>query len=135
MKIKVAACSMIYLFLVLLFGCSEDSETPNPFDLDPNHPPVIEEQADTFATVDETLILQALASDADGDTLQFSAVVHATWSEILDGYVPNIDMDEETGICQFIPSEDDVPERSITFIVDDQHGGLDSTVFVVTVNE
>ncbi len=123
-----------FFISALLLGCSDDEEV-GLVDPDVNHPPVIEQQADTFAMVWQVLELQAHASDADGDTLEYSAVVHASWSEIMGGYVPNIDMDGETGLCQFIPSDDDVPERSITFIADDHNGGLDSTTFVVTVTE
>jgi len=135
MRIGIVIFCAMFLFLIVLLGCSGDEGTPKPLGPNVNHPPVIEQQADTFAMVWQMLELQVHASDADGDTLEYSAVVHASWSEIVGGYVPDIDMDGETGLCQFIPSDEDVPERSITFIVDDQHGGLDSTTFVVTVTE
>ena len=135
MNTKAVSGFVIFLLLVLIFGCSEESATPTGPGPDLNNPPVIEEQADTFATVGQLLAFQVLASDADGDTLEYSAIVHATWTEIMDGYVPIIEMNGETGVCHFTPSDDDIPERSITFIVDDHNGGLDSTTFVVTVNE
>jgi hypothetical protein len=134
MRTNNALWLVIFFISALLLGCSDDEEG-GLVDPDGNHPPVIEQQADTFAMVWQMLELQAHASDADGDTLEYSAVVHASWSEIMGGYVPDIDMNGETGLCQFVPSDDDVPERSITFYVDDHNGGLDSTTFVVTVNE
>ena len=134
MRTRNALWLVIFFVSALVLGCSDDEEG-GIVDPDGNHPPVIEQQADTFAMVWQMLELQAHASDADGDTLEYSAVVHASWSEILSGYVADIDMDEETGLCQFVPSGDDVPERHITFIVDDHNGGLDSTTFVVTVTE
>jgi len=134
-KIKGAAYVTIFMLLALLLGCSEDKETSSPLNPDVNHHPEIQEQVDTFITVGETLILQAVASDIDGDSLKFSAVAYVTWSEILAGEIPNIDMDGQTGIFRFIPADYDTPERSFTFIVDDYNGGLDSTGFIVTVNE
>ena len=119
----------------LLLGCSEDGDDSNPLNIDENHPPEIQEQADTFIAVGETLILQAAASDIDGDSLKFSSEAHVTWSEILDGDIPNIDTDGKTGMFRFVPADYDVPERLFTFIVDDYNGGLDSTSFIVTVIE
>jgi hypothetical protein len=135
MKIKGAAYLAVFLLLALLLGCSDDKGASNPLDPDVNNPPEIQEQADTFVTVGETLILQAVASDADGDSLGFSAVAYVTWSEIQAGEIPNIDMDVQTGLFRFVPADYDTPDRSITFIVNDYNGGLDSTSFIVTVNE
>ena len=134
MRTRNAPWLVMFFISALLLGCSDDEEG-GLVDPDDNHSPVIEQQADTFAVVWQVLELQARASDADGDTLEYRAVVHASWSEILGGYIPDIEMDGETGLCQFVPSDDDVPERSITFYADDHNGGLDSTTFVVTVTE
>ena len=135
MGTKTTITLIIFMIFSVLLGCSEDGDDSNPLNIDENHPPEIQEQADTFIAVGETLILQAVASDIDGDSLKFSSEAHVTWSEILDGDIPNIDTDGKTGMFRFVPADYDVPERLFTFIVDDYNGGLDSTSFIVTVIE
>jgi hypothetical protein len=135
MGTKTTITLIIFMMFSVLLGCSEDGDDSNPLNIDENHPPEIQEQADTFIAVGETLILQAVASDIDGDSLKFSSEAHVTWSEILDGEIPNIDTDGKTGMFRFVPADYDVPERLFTFIVDDYNGGLDSTSFIVTVIE
>jgi hypothetical protein len=66
---------------------------------------------ETSATVGGTLYLQAFASDIDGDSPKFSAIAEVSWSDILDGHIPDFDMDGRTGEFRFTPAGYDAPDR------------------------
>ena len=137
MKATTVTLFIVFTMFSVFFGCSDDGDNSNVLNPEPdtNNLPIIQVQADTFINVGETLNLQAFASDIDGDSLNFSAAAEVTWSEILDGEIPDFHMDGKSGAFYFNAVGYDTPERLFTFKVDDYNSGLDSTIFIVTVNE
>ena len=79
----------------LLLGCGDD-EPLAPL----NHSPLLESQSDTTAVVNETLRLQAQATDPDGDDISFRVVVEMTWAEFHYGPRPLVFIDQTTGQFQ-----------------------------------
>ncbi len=124
-----------FLVLGFVFGCSEDKGiVPIEEPIKRNHDPVMIQQADTFAIVGDTLRLQFIASDQDGDSLNFRQDVLCTWGEIKDGKIPYAYIDTRDGSFWFYPHAYDAPERQVTVTVGDGHGGYGSTTFVVLVS-
>ncbi len=125
-----AALAVVALSLAALVGCGDDSVKPPA-----NRPPVIAAQADTFATVGDTLWLRARAVDVDGDSLLYSAVMIITMQEYRDHYLPAALMNYKTGIFWFAPGPRDLNGRRLWFRVNDGNGGLDSTYFEISVRQ
>jgi hypothetical protein len=98
-----------------------------------NHPPIIEAQADTSAALSDTLVLWAIAHDADGDDLSYNVLIHITAEEFARGYIPAAWMHSPSGRFRFWPQTDDEPQRRFTFLVEDNRGGTDTTTFAVRV--
>ena len=112
----------------LLLGCGEP--------LAPlNHSPLLESQSDTTAVVNETLHLQAQATDPDGDDISFRVVVGMTWAEIHYGPRPLVLIDQTTGEFQYTPRNIGISGRTFTFVAMDNRGGQDSTSFHVAVTQ
>jgi hypothetical protein len=128
----LAAFGVVFL-TALPAGCggrgSEKTTDAGPV----NHAPVLCPQADTTAAVGDTLRLQAVADDQDGDSLLYGVVVRQTGEEIGDGYLVRGGMNGSTGRFWFYAQDRDRPSRRFLFTVHDHRGGADTTEFTVTV--
>lgn len=125
---------LVLVIFPALLACGDDGWTPT---LAPapsnNHRPVIRAQSDRVCAVGDTLRVQAVAADPDGDSLSYSASVRYSGIEHHLGYLPTGGMDAHTGWFWFVPASYDAPYRVVDFIVDDGNGGRDSTQFWVLV--
>jgi hypothetical protein len=132
--LRAPAWSGLLHFVVLALlsgaaGCKGGSSTAPK----PNSPPILVSQADTTAAIGDTLRLQAVAHDSDGDALAYSATIFISYEEFRAGYLPRGGMSPSTGAFWFLPNRQDAPSRRVRVEVDDGHGGRDSTNFVVRV--
>ena len=128
MRFVLLPCALAVAFAAA--GCHGDSAT-SPQRTE--RPPSLTAQVDTSCAIGDTLRLQAVATDPDGDALRYSASVEITFEEFTAGYLVNGGMNEQTGRFSFIPSQLDKPGRRVSFYVDDGRGGRDSTSFQVSV--
>jgi hypothetical protein len=128
MKSELIECGAVALALSLLLGCSEDKAFVPKYI---NHAPIIASLSDTSATVGDTLRLQFIASDPDGDSLSFSTEILYTWGEIKAGLFPDYHIDARAGTFWFLPHERDVPQRQVIVHAADGLGGYDSAAFVI----
>ena len=83
------------IFLIaLIAACAEDGigpidEDPVDFPCEGNRRPYMESIPDTFVSVGDTVWLQAVAYDPDGDELEYySFCTRLTWGEIKEGRGP-----------------------------------------------
>lgn len=111
-------------------GCGDDEGTRAER---PNAEPVLAPQPDTSAAIGDTLLLQALGTDADDDPIAYLLVIEVTFEEIHDGYIPSAALGRDTGRFWFAPQDRDRPRRRFHFVADDGRGGRDSTAFAVAV--
>lgn len=90
-----------------------------------NDDPVITTTDVTSATEDEPYSVAYGATDVDptGDTLSWSLDTLAGW----------LVMDNDTGLLEGTPGNDDVGTHRVTVGVTDGHGGADATTFSLTV--
>ena len=106
----------VLVLIVLLGACSD---TMSPIDKEPlNYPcegnrrPIIESIPDTFVSIGDTLWLQTVAYDLDGDALAYSAYCsNLTWGEIVEGLYPHSECDSITGLFWFFAQQNDYPYR------------------------
>lgn len=125
---------LLAMLLALSFSacCDEESCTSRTFEpIDINDPPSIQSQRDTLCLIGDSLRLQAAASDPDGDEITYHLKVALHSGE--DQYDGDAFLDSESGEFIFVPNASDMPYRSFTFIVKDEHGYAASTTFQVTV--
>ena len=89
----------------------------------PNRPPVLGPVAPQIAETGESISLTLTASDADGDTLTFSA----------SGLPSGLSLDPATGIVSGIPTTAGV--STVIYSVADGNGGSDSGSFSWTISD
>ena len=123
------------LLLLLVSACSDDivvcpGDKTNEQQF-PNDPPIITEQPDTSAVVDEPLELRVLAFDPNGDDLTYSF----SMDNPSESYSPDASIDPETGIWKFNPQSEDIPFVDVTFTATEGPGNNVSTQFRVWVVE
>jgi hypothetical protein len=117
---------------IFYFSCDEDS-SEDLLRPPTNNSPVIQDQADTSATMGDTLKLLAIAHDIDGDTITYQYVAWYSLSEIRLNYQVDAEMNAENGHFWFYPQNQDKPDRLFGFVAIDPFGGSDTTKFNITV--
>ena len=121
----VRVCAVMCL-VVCTAGCSPkapvDPDLPGGCILPPgNHAPVFAALHDTTASVGDTLWVRATAYDADGDPLQYRALVSlAQWHP---PWLPLTWFDRSTGVFAYVPQTQDGVLLDVTFSVDDGRCG------------
>ena len=128
---------LLLVFLIVVFLSCNDEPTFSPTakkSFSPNNSPVILEQTDTTASLGDTLVLWAFATDPDGDSVVYNLDISITWGEIKLGLIPDAQIDRATGRFWFRPQNFDIPSRSFSFIARDGRGATDFTNFIVYVN-
>lgn len=98
--------------------------------VDWNEAPLIETPPDTLGLVGVTLTLPVNAIDPDGDALDYRLSVGLRSGEQHYGGDASID---STGLLTFVPRSSDMPYRTMTITVRDEHYYSRSTSFKVTV--
>lgn len=89
-----------------------------------NQAPILSSIGNKSVKAGETLSFTVTAQDADGDTLMYS----------IQG-LPDELFKSATGEFQWEPTSEDVDVYTVTFLVDDGQGGIDSEVIEITVTE
>lgn len=117
----------VIILVAVVNGC-EDKRVTTP---DINKPPEIVEQADTFTTIGDSLLLYALASDPDNDPISFHCIHHAI--DITSGD-PDYLIDFISGEFKYYPALSDTPQCRFSFIACDDRESCDTTTFNVDVN-
>jgi hypothetical protein len=108
----------LILSIALLIACSENNigpidEEPIDFPCKGNRQPIIESIPDTFVSIGDTVWLQTVAYDPDGDELTYSAYCsNLTWGEIKEGRYPHSECNPITGLFWFFAQENDLPYRT-----------------------
>lgn len=131
---------LVILLAACTAGCSskapvdppDDPSVPGGCTLPPgNHPPVFISLNDTTAGVGDTLLVRATARDADGDPLQYRAVVSlARWHP---PWLPLTWFDRSTGVFAYVPRPQDGMLLDVTFSVDDGRCGRAETQIQIRV--
>ena len=121
------------LFSVLI-SCGSENLTDPGSKIIINNPPVIVEHGDTSTTVGDTLLLYTGAQDPDGDQLSYDGFVHVTLTDLKNGTIPKYEFDNLKIVLEYRPSDYDRPKRKVSFIVEDNRGGADTTTFYINVN-
>lgn len=97
--------------------------------LNVNDPPILEPIGDQVATEDEEFEMKVVAHDIDvGDRLTY----------YVDTELEEFEIDKDTGEVSFTPTNDDVGEHEVTFIVKDEEGATAEekiTLIVENVND
>ncbi len=125
---------MIWLTIVLaLCACENDRRCIPAAPENWGSPPIIEVQTDTCCILGDTLRLQAIATDPDGDNLTFLATALLRDQSELD-YVADSFMDAATGEFWFAPNLADMPYRSFLFTAVDERQFSATTKFDVAVD-
>lgn len=92
------------------------------------------ELPDTFVAVGGTLVLQASATDPDGDNLSYHGSVSTTLSDIHAGTLPQFFFSSTAHTLSFFPQDYDKPARTAILWVEDGHGGIDTMYVRMQVN-
>ena len=122
--------------LVVTHSIACDSEQPCTVaddmvvPVDWNEAPLIETPPDTLGIIGDTLRVQVNAVDPDGDEMNYRVSVGLRSSETQYDGDASID---STGALAFVPRSFDMPYRSMTITVTDEHYYSRSTSFDVTV--
>lgn len=90
-----------------------------------NYKPVLHTISDTIVQTTKRFEIQAIANDADGDSLNFSFLAAPPW----------LNIERYSGLINATPTLADTGHFFITLQVDDGKGGLDSTSFNLTVTD
>ncbi len=92
------------------------------------------ELPDTSIMVGGTLVLQASATDPDGDNLSYHGSVSTTLSDIHAGTLPQFFFSSSAHTMSFFPQEYDKPTRHAILWVEDGHGGVDTMTVRIQIN-
>ena len=133
MKLR-SSILLVTMSLIILFSCGSENPTGPENKKVINNPPVIVEHGDTSTTVGDTLLLYTEAQDPDGDLLSYDGFVHVTITDLKMGTIPEYEFDNLTKVLEFRPRAYDRPIRKVSFIVEDNRGGADTTTFYINVN-
>jgi len=120
---------LLMLWVMFVAGCSSQQETIAP--TDDNHPPVLVVLSDTTVAVGDTLRLTAVATDPDGDTINYDLTVLIRG---MNDHLPKVSFDGASGEFVFFPASTDQPSRDFVIRARDGRGGEDDSGFTVTVN-
>ena len=125
---RIAIVSL--LAAVLLVGCAGDKGVGPDGG---NHPPVIQEIGDTTAVLGDTLRIQVVANDRDGDDVHFNLIIQCSWSDLQQDRCPHAGIKSSDLRFWFWPRTWDLASRQFLIVADDGRGGKDSTEFSVAV--
>jgi hypothetical protein len=125
--------------LIFWLGCSENFDVPDltaPEDnrCIGNKPPTLIDLPDTFVAVGDTVWLNPIAYDPDGDRMRYTCeCTNVTWGEIKQGQIPVYVIDPITGALWFSAHAYDAPFRTFHIIVIDSCGASAQTSFEIAV--
>ncbi|RKY99055.1 MAG: hypothetical protein DRQ13_02950, partial [Ignavibacteriae bacterium] len=89
-----------------------------------NYPPLIISEPDTLAFVDSLYQYQVIATDNNGDTLNYDLTISPGWLAI----------DHSTGMIQGTPTASNVGDTVVSISVDDGLGGVDEQTYMLHVD-
>jgi len=115
--------------LCFLIGSCSENDAPSTVGAG-NNAPVIRELGDTTAVVGDTLYLQVIASDPDGDDLAYGFTWYSTGGS---GITPAAEVDTTTGSFWFAPTGLDLSDHVFTMVAYDPEGAEDSAEFKVDI--
>ena len=125
-KKKLTTIFVVLTLAVVIASCSDDDPmTPE------NSSPVLVDLRDTTISVGNTLRTTALATDPDGDPINYHLTVMIRG---IHDPLPAASIDARTGEIIFRPTPDDRPSRDFVVRAQDGRGGEDATSFTATVN-
>jgi hypothetical protein len=123
---------VLTLSVAFLATCGDDGPSAPPGPLDPsNRSRIVAEIADTTVTLGDTLRLQWVGTDPDGDELHCQVRIHVTVEELREGYRPDV-VWRQTDF-QYAPGSRDRPSRRFGLWASDPSGASDSMTFTVRV--
>jgi hypothetical protein len=128
--LKLFICCFFLMMYWGMLGCGDDG--PDTITGNSNNPPTIQEQSDTTVSIGDTLRLQAIAHDPDGDSISFRIIIYV---DLIHGNLPDIDFNNQTGLFWFAPTSLDKPGLEFEFVARDVHNAESSTKFMVHVEE
>ena len=106
-------------------GISEQRYVLSVIDAPPNRPPVFASVPPVDASVGASYRYHAIASDADGDPLNYSVIAGPA------GFV----MDANTGHVAWSPTAEDLGQHAVSLRVSDNAGGAAAQDFVIRVEQ